>query len=80
VLYLYVIIDILSRYVVGWLVAEHEREEQARAFIEKTMERRCVDPTRLTLHADRGSSMRSMTVSVWPKWTVAGVRRARPAW
>lgn len=63
VLYLYVIIDIFSRYVVGWLVAEHEREELARALINKSIQRQDVDPGELTLHADRGASMRSLTVS-----------------
>jgi transposase InsO family protein len=58
-----VIIDIFSRYVVGWLVAEHEREELARALIDKTIKRRGVDPGELTLHADRGAAMRSLTVS-----------------
>ena len=62
-LYLYVIIDIFSRYVVGWLVAEHEREELAHALIQRTIERQGVDPDELTLHADRGSVMRSLTVS-----------------
>jgi len=62
-LYLYVIIDIFSRYVVGWLVADHEREELAHALIKKTIERQGVHPAELTLHADRGSVMRSLTVS-----------------
>lgn len=63
ILYLYVIIDIFSRYVVGWLVAEHEREELARALINKTIERHGVKPDELTLHADRGTVMRALTVS-----------------
>jgi len=63
VLYLYVIIDIFSRYVVGWLVAAHEREELARALIDKTVKRRGVNSGELTLHADRGAAMRSLTVS-----------------
>jgi len=63
VLYLYVIIDIFSRYVVGWLVAAHEREELAHALIDKTVKRRGVNAGELTLHADRGAAMRSLTVA-----------------
>lgn len=62
-LYLYVIIDIFSRYVVGWLVAKHEREELAHALIKKTIERQGVQADELTIHADRGAVMRSLTVS-----------------
>ena len=63
VLYLYVILDIFSRYVVGWLVADHEREELARALIDRSVKRQGIAPGQLTLHADRGSSMRSLTVA-----------------
>lgn len=62
-LYLYVIIDIFSRYVVGWLVAEHEREELAHALIKKTIARQGIERDALTIHADRGAVMRSLTVS-----------------
>ena len=60
---LYVIIDILSRYVPGWLVAESESAELARDFIEDAIVTQDVDPGTLTLHADRGPSMRSKPVS-----------------
>ncbi len=63
VFYLYVILDIFSRYVVGWLVAEHEREELAQALIHRTTLRQGIDPGQLTLHADRGAAMRSLTVA-----------------
>ncbi len=61
--YLYVILDIYSRYVVGWLVATCESETLAEALIEKTAARQGIDQGALTLHADRGSVMRSKVVS-----------------
>lgn len=60
---LYVIIDIFSRYVVGWLVAEAETGELAKDFIEATLTAQGVTRDQLTLHADRGTSMTSKPVS-----------------
>ena len=62
--HLYVILDIFSRCVVGWMVADRESAELARQLIEKTIGKYPVDPTALTLHADRGASMRSKTVAL----------------
>ena len=61
--YLYVIIDIYSRYVVGWLIAERETAELAEAFIAETCAKEGVVPGTLTLHADRGSAMTSKCVA-----------------
>lgn len=61
--HLYVIIDIFSRYVVGWMVADCERDELAKALIEQTCERQSITSDQLTLHADRGASMRSKLVA-----------------
>jgi len=61
--YLYVILDIFSRYVVGWMVAYRESAELAQRFIEQTLERQGIEPGELTLHADRGSSMTSKPVA-----------------
>lgn len=61
--YLYVIIDIYSRYVVGWMVAHQESAVLSSALIEQTCERQGIKREQLTLHADRGSSMKSKTVS-----------------
>jgi putative transposase len=61
--YLYVIIDIYSRYVVGWLIADREKSEIATHLIETTCERQRVDPKKLTIHSDRGSSMNSKLVA-----------------
>jgi len=62
--YLYVILDIFSRYVVGWMVAYRESAELAQRLIEQTLERQGIEPGRLTLHADRGSSMTSKPVAL----------------
>ena len=59
---LYVIIDIFSRYVVGWLVAPIESAELASDFIHDAVLTQGVDRDQLTIHADRGSSMRSKPV------------------
>jgi putative transposase len=57
--YLYVILDIFSRYVVGWTVQQHENAELATALIEQTTEQQQITPKILTLHADRGAPMRA---------------------
>ena len=62
--YLYVIMDLFSRYVVGWMVAERESAELAKRLISETIRKQEADPTRLTLHADRGSSMKSKCVAM----------------
>ena len=61
--HLYVIIDLYSRYVVGWLLAAHESGALAERFIAETMSTHGVQPGELTLHSDRGVSMRSKTVA-----------------
>ena len=60
---LYTIMDIFSRYIVGWLIAERESDELARELIAETILRQEILPGTLTLHADRGSSMKSGTVA-----------------
>ena len=62
--YLYVIIDVFSRYVVGWLVAPAESKTVAARFIRETCERQGIVPGTLTVHADRGSSMKSKPVAL----------------
>jgi len=61
--YLYVILDVFSRYVVGWMVADREGKELARQLIAETCEKQHIHPGELTLHADRGSSMKSKQVA-----------------
>ena len=62
--YLYVIIDIYSRYVVGWLIAEVEAAELAEQLMAETCAKQGVQRAQLTLHADRGSPMIAKTVAV----------------
>ena len=61
--YLYVILDVFSRYVVGWMIADREGKELARQFIADTCDKHDIAPGQLTIHADRGSSMRSKPVA-----------------
>jgi putative transposase len=61
--YLYVILDIFSRYVVGWMVASRECARLAEDLIATTCARQRIALGQLTLHADRGSSMTSKPVA-----------------
>jgi putative transposase len=61
--YLYVILDVFSRYVVGWMISERETAELAEAFIAETCAKEEIAPDQLTLHADRGSAMTSKSVA-----------------
>ena len=60
---LFVIIDIFSRYVVGWMVSPAETGELAQAFIADTLATHGIGPGQLSLHADRGTSMTSKPVA-----------------
>jgi putative transposase len=62
--YLYVILDVFSRYVVGWMVAYREAAVLASRLIEASCRRQGIEQSQLTLHADRGSSMKSKTVAL----------------
>jgi len=61
--YLYVILDIYSRHVAGWMLAPAERAVLAERLIDDTVGAQHVDRGQLTLHADRGSSMASKPVA-----------------
>ena len=61
--YLYVILDVFSRYVVGWMVAEQEAKELAEPLIETSCQRQGMGRDQLTLHADRGSVMIASTLT-----------------
>ena len=61
--YLYSIIDIYSRYTVGWMVASRESKELAERLLGDTIVQQHIDPGQLTIHADRGSSMASKPVA-----------------
>ena len=61
--YLYVILDIYSRYAVGWMLASRENADLAKRLIRDTIEKEDVDANGLTIHSDRGPSMKSHTVT-----------------
>ena len=61
--YLYVVLDLFSRYVVGWMVAPRETAALAEVLVETTCQRQGISPDQLTLHADRGSPMIAKTMS-----------------
>ena len=58
------ILDIFSRQVVGWMVADCESSSLARKLIRESCDKHRIDPDQLTLHADRGSSMKSKAVAL----------------
>ena len=60
---LYVMIDVFSRYVIGWMVAERESAELAKLFIEDSLQKHEIPMGQLTIHADRGKVMRSKPVA-----------------
>jgi putative transposase len=62
--YLYVILDVFSRYAVGWCVQHRESAELAMALITQASEQQQIEPGTLTVHADRGSSMTSKPVAM----------------
>jgi putative transposase len=61
--YLYVVLDVFSRYVVGWTVAAGELAALAEALIAETCAKEGIAPDQLTIHADRGSAMTSKCVA-----------------
>lgn len=61
--YLYVVLDIYSRYVVGWMVASRELAALAERLLADSIRKQGVERDQLTIHADRGSSMASKPVA-----------------
>jgi len=72
--YLYAMIDIYSRKVVAWMLTKREGEDLASEFIRAACEREGIQPGQLTIHSDRGPSMKSLTVKDLYKWL--GVERS----
>ena len=58
------ILDIFSRYVTGWMLARRESAELARRLISESCLKQNIEADQLTIHADRGSSMRSKSVAL----------------
>jgi putative transposase len=61
--YLYVILDVFSRYIVGWTVQYRENGQLAKALIEQAAGQQQITPKILTLHADRGAPQRAKPVA-----------------
>jgi putative transposase len=75
---LYVILDLFSRYVVGWMVAAYENAHLAQRLIEATCLKQGIGPHQLTMHADRGAPMRSkLLVELYADLQI-GVSHSRP--
>ena len=62
--HLYVMLDVYSRCVVGWLIAERDNADLSTQLIEQTVEKQGIERGQLTIHADRGSSMTSKAVAL----------------
>jgi len=62
--YLYVILDIFSRYTIGWMLASRESAMLAQKLIRETCHKQGIARGQLTVHADRGSSMTSRPVAL----------------
>ena len=62
--YLYVILDVFSRYVVGWMAATRDSATLAQRLIQQTCERQGVEKGTLTIHADRGAAMIAKAVAL----------------
>jgi putative transposase len=62
--YLYVILDVFSRYVTGWMIAYRETADLAKQLIQHSCETQKIQPGQLTIHADRGSSMTSKSLAL----------------
>jgi putative transposase len=61
---LYVILDVFSRHVVGWMIDYRESAELAKRLIAHSCDKQLIEPGQLTIHADRGSSMKSKPVAL----------------
>ena len=62
--YLYSMLDIFSRYTVGWMIAERESAALAERLILESCEKEAISPQQLTIHADRGASMSAKSVAL----------------
>jgi putative transposase len=76
--HLYSVIDIYSRYTVGWLLADRESAELAEQLLADTIAKHQVDRDQLTIHADRGTSMASKTVAQLLADLAVGKSHSRP--
>lgn len=63
--YLYVILDVFSRYVTGWMIAYRETAALAKELIEQSCVQQKIAPGQLTIHADRGAAMTSKSLALF---------------
>ena len=66
--YLYLVVDVFSRMIVGWSVHEEESDELARDLIREACLRHGVDPEKLVLHSDNGGPMKGATMLATLQW------------
>lgn len=76
--YLYVILDVFSRYAVGWMVAEEESADLAQRLIAESCRKWAIQPNSLTLHSDRGAPMTSKPVAQLLEDLGVGKSHSRP--
>ena len=76
--YLYVVMDIYSRLVVGWLIADRECGDIAKRLLEASCRKHGVQPGQLTVHADRGAPMKSKSVATLLSDLTVTVSHSRP--
>ena len=76
--YLYVAMDIFSRLVVGWLIANEESAILAEQLFEKSLKKQAVQRGQLTLHADRGAPMKNQTMESFLTRMQVGISHSRP--
>jgi putative transposase len=76
--YLYVLLDVFSRYVVGWTVAACESAAIAKQLIEESCEKQGIEPGQLTVHADRGPAPASKSLALLYADLGVGKSHSRP--
>lgn len=76
--YMYTILDIFSRYVVGYLIAQRELASLAKQLVADSCAKEGIEPDQLILHADRGSSMTSKTLALLLADLGVGKSHSRP--
>jgi len=76
--YMYTILDIFSRYVVGYLIAQRELASLAKQLVADSCAKQGIEPDQLILHADRGSSMTSKTLALLLADLGVGKSHSRP--
>lgn len=76
--YLYLMLDVFSRCVVGWMVAQREQASLAKELMEASLEKQGISRDQLTIHADRGPSMTSKTLALLFSNLGVGQSHSRP--